>query len=166
MAQFGIFVAFGDDKSAKIKGNSKVAGYEDWVLGESVHFGSSAMKTHGAKGKKETKVTASIGSIAVTLHGGAATAEIYKMLFSTTALATVSIHQCLQPADAASNQKPDLIQKIDLKDVFIVGINETWTPSGERTINIDLEFAHFMLTVGTKPADITVRNLSKAAGNA
>jgi len=161
MAQFGIFVAFGDDKSAKIKGNSAVAGYEGWVLGETMQFGSSAQRTDGAKGKKDMKATANMGSIQLTLHGGSATAEIYKTCFATQSLATVHIHQCLQPVDKASNQAPTLVQKIDLKEVYITGVSEIWNPEGERSVAIELEFAHFMLTVGTKPADFTVRNLTK-----
>ena len=164
MAQFGIFVAFGDDKSATIKGNSAVAGYEGWVLGHTMQYGASAMRTDGAKGKKDTKATASMSGISLSLHGGSATAEMYKSLFATQKIAKVHIHQCLQPVNSSSGQKPELIQKIDLTDVYITGVAEAWTPDGERSVSIELECAHFMLTVGTKPADFTLRNLTKANG--
>ncbi len=163
MAQFGIFVAFGDDKSAKIKGNSAVAGYEGWVLGHSVSYNTSAHRTDGPTGKLDGKVVANIGNLGLMLHGGSATAEMYKALFATQQFAKIHIHQCLQPADAASKQQPELIQKIDLTLAYITGVNELWLPGGERSVAIDLEFGHFMVTVGTKPADFTVRNITKAA---
>ncbi|MBX3231370.1 MAG: type VI secretion system tube protein Hcp [Labilithrix sp.] len=164
MAQFGIFVAFGDNKSAKIKGNSAVAGYEDWVLGHSVQLNSRADRTDGPAGKTAKKVTAHVDGLSLMLHGGSATAEMYKTLFATTALAQVHIHQCLQPVDKAAKQAPDLVQKIELKDVFITSVSENWMPDGERSVQVTLEFAHIMFTEGKKTADFTVRNLTKAGG--
>lgn len=164
MAVFGIFVAFGDDKSAAIKGNSKVAGYEGWVLGESVSLGASAERGNGPTGKRDGKATAHMSAMALTVHGGSATAEMYDFCMKTKMLKTVHIHQCLQPVDKASTQQPELIQKIDLKTVYITGVSEVWSDQGDRMVTLSLDYAHFMVTVGTKPADITLRNVSAAEG--
>lgn len=158
MATFGIFVAFGDDKSAAIKGNSAVVGYKDWVLGVGLNLNTQAERGHGPKGKRDGKVTAMSYPISLVLHGGSANAEIFAALFATKKLDKVIIHQCLQPVDKASDKKPELVQKIELKDVYITSASESWEPNNERVISIELDYAHILLTVKEKPADFTVRN--------
>jgi type VI protein secretion system component Hcp len=159
MAEYGIVVGIKD-----IKGNCQLEGYKEQILGESVSFGSSQMRTQTGGGVANTRTSVEQSPVTLSIAAGKWTAELLQALYVVKRVGDVVITQLGQSVDKNSTAAPTVIQKLTLTNAVITGCAQAWmTVDGPRTLTLSLEFDKILLEIGGKPADFTLRNITAGA---
>lgn len=153
MAEFGIVVGID-----KIKGNCKLADYKDYILAESLSFGSAAARISANFGAKDS-VSVTQSSVTTTLAAGKWTPELFQACYNLTRIGDVKIIQLAQSVDKAAEASPSVLQKLTLSNAIITAADQNWG-SGQRLVSVTLEFDKILLEINGKPADFVLRNFT------
>jgi type VI protein secretion system component Hcp len=157
MAEYGIVLKIND-----IKGNIKVAGYEDTIGVLGLEFASAASRTGAGFGAKDsTSVTAA--PVSATIHAGKWTAELLQACYNLKLLGDVVFTQLAQSIDKESTAKPTVLQTMTLVNARVTNVGLSFEGDTQRVAGIQIEYDKILMEIGKKPADFTVRNTTAGA---
>lgn len=160
MAEYGIVIGF-----EKIKGNCQLEGFKEYMLVDSVSFGSVSTRTSvGGTSIQNTRVSVDQSSVSLSMQAGKWTAELLQALYSVADVGKVTIAQLGQSVDKTSTAAPTVIQKLTLTKTVITSVSQNWVEAaGPRQLALTLEFDKILFEIGDKPADFTLRNITEGA---
>jgi type VI protein secretion system component Hcp len=158
MAEYGIMVGF-----KKIKGNSQLADFKEYIPAQACTFGSSSTRSGGNSPTKR-HISIEQTPITVVLLAGQWVAEIQEACYGKEAVGDVIIAQLAQEVDKQSQAKPTVVQKLTLTNAIIVSVEQAWdTGDSDRFVNVTFMMEKILLEIDKKPADFTLRNFTAGA---